>query len=456
MLREQEIVVPTPVTRPTVSLALIVAAALATVLYARVLTVAVGVPGIFNFFHFFGIFLLVITVSFKYGNDASQRLNYLLCLFFGVIIVSALLSGAGFVNAMLDFLLMAEPFFILVLVVCTPWSARNIKTFRWILYIFVCTHLAMAYFQYIVFGLSGDPLKGLFLNQGAGHHVGGALALTAGTYFFMDSPLRQMWIKVVFSLACLGIGVFTDSKQMVAIFILTVGLMSPYVVKSVKKLALYGVALIIGAMVYFLLATFLLDGLRLWEAGRQSPTDISNWEQGFSQKFSVFPIAVRHYDNGLNWLFGLGPGHSVSRVSQMIPQYENLLGPLGATTSEASLAISRQKESVWISASGPGSSVWSNHFTWAGVWGDLGLVGLAIYVLLWMTVWRFICLDVVGKYLVAVTVFLGVTFSWPEEPGFILFLAAVIGLRYQEICWMRANRAVRSPSPEPEPAPAPA
>lgn len=451
MLREQEIVISTPVSRPTISMAIVVAAVLASVLYARILTTN-GVPGIFNFFHFFATFLLVIAVSFRYGNEATLRLNYLLCFFFATIIISALLNGAGFVNAMLDFLLMAEPFFILILVICTPWSSRNIKTFRWILYGFVCTHLALAYYQYIVLGLSGDPLKGLFLQQGAGHHVGGALALTAAAYFFIDSPLRHMWIKIAFSLAGLGIGVFTDSKQMVAIFILTIGLMSPYVVKSVKKLAIFAMALVVGAMMYFLLATFLLDGLRLWETGRESPTDIGNWELGFSQKLSVFPIAIDHYDNQLDWLFGLGPGHSVSRVSQMIPQYEHLLGPLGATTSEAAAAIHRQKESVWLSAAGPGSSVWSNHFTWAGVWGDLGLVGLTIYALLWIAVWRYICLDVLGKYLVLVTMFLGITFSWPEEPGFILFLAAVLGLRYQEIQWMKANRAARSPELEPAPA----
>ena len=86
----------------------------------------------------------------------------------------------------------------------------------------------------------------------------------------------------------------------------------------------------------------------------------------------------------------------------------------------------------WISHSGTGSSVWSLFFTWAGVWGDLGLAGLAAYLSLWWFVWRRICVDALAKFLLLTMFFLGGLFTWMEEPAYVLFVVSLVGLRYQE------------------------
>ena len=78
------------------------------------------------------------------------------------------------------------------------------------------------------------------------------------------------------------------------------------------------------------------------------------------------------------------------------------------------------------------SVVWSLFFTWAGVWGDLSLAGLAAYLSLWWFVWRRICVDALAKFLLLTMFFLGGLFTWMEEPAYVLFVVSLVGLRYQE------------------------
>jgi hypothetical protein len=71
-------------------------------------------------------------------------------------------------------------------------------------------------------------------------------------------------------------------------------------------------------------------------------------------------------------------------------------------------------------------------FSWAGVWGDLGLLGLAAYFYLGYLVWRYIALGNLSRYLM-LTVFAFVcVMSQLEEPGYMLFVAALIGLQWHE------------------------
>jgi len=71
-------------------------------------------------------------------------------------------------------------------------------------------------------------------------------------------------------------------------------------------------------------------------------------------------------------------------------------------------------------------------FSWAGVWGDLGLLGLIVYLALWFTVLRNFCPDDMSRFFVLCIMVFGVVFSWMEEPGYMLFVVALVGLRWQE------------------------
>lgn len=160
--------------------------------------------------------------------------------------------------------------------------------------------------------------------------------------------------------------------------------------------------------------------------------DVDRLNSGLNAKFSVFYIIISYFNSYLNWFLGLGPGHTVGRLGWLIPDYLQYLKPLGVTTSPIFDAVFTAQQENYYANAKTGSSLYSLLFSWAGVWGDLGIIGLVSYIYLWFLVWRNICADDLSRfYLLTVFVF-GIVFSWMEEPGYMLFVTSLIGLQWQK------------------------
>jgi hypothetical protein len=80
---------------------------------------------------------------------------------------------------------------------------------------------------------------------------------------------------------------------------------------------------------------------------------------------------------------------------------------------------------------GDQSSLFSPLFGWAGIWGDLGLLGLGTYLYMAILVWRYVCVTDTSKYLMLTVFVFGMIFSQLEEPGYTLIIASMIGLDWQ-------------------------
>jgi hypothetical protein len=88
----------------------------------------------------------------------------------------------------------------------------------------------------------------------------------------------------------------------------------------------------------------------------------------------------------------------------------------------------KQREWLWRV-----SSPWSPISSWIGLFGDLGLLGLGIYVWMARRLWRELpkrhawgvqtakaCMVMAGV--------LGLAYSWLEEPAFTTWVALIVGL----------------------------
>ena len=397
--------------------------ALAAALYPRVLA-AIGVPAFINFAHF-AVVLLFFFISLNVRGKFNRRILFGLLALFGVIAFSALINQFALVNVALDFLLLAEPFLLLSIIVAGRWTAERIRQFRFVLFAYVLIHVAFAFVQRLVFNLTDDDVKGIFLNQGAGHHVGGGVALTAAVYFVVVPWTKSLKWRIALGLASFMVVVFSDSKQVLLAFLISMALMMFIRAGDVRRLFAYAGAAIFGAATIYILATTVFPALGVW-------MDVYKIHDGLAAKLSVFPNIVKFFDSPLDWLFGLGPGGSVGRLAWLIPDYYQFLQPLGVTASDVPRAIIAVQEANWISNSVTGSSIWSLTFSWAGVWGDLGFLGTGVYLYLWWLVWRHVCRTDVSKYLLLTVFVFGFIFAWMEEPGFMLTVIAFIGLQWQE------------------------
>lgn len=115
--------------------------------------------------------------------------------------------------------------------------------------------------------------------------------------------------------------------------------------------------------------------------------------------------------------------------------YGHLLNPLGATSAPSGQYTSIS-QLVWYytgqSWLAQGSSFFSPFWGWAGIWGDLGFLGLGTYLYLGSVVWRRVCADNTSKLLLLTVVICGFIFTQMEEPAYMLSVATLIALKWQK------------------------
>jgi hypothetical protein len=412
--------------------------AFATAFLPRVLT-ALKVPSAINFLHFALIPLAcgstLLKARSKNQNQiaVSNKILVGLYLLLMACFASALLNDAGIINAVLSFLLLAEPYMLLLTIVRLPMSAESFLRFRTWIFRFALINLFFAYIQKYVFHMEKlrgleDNIKGVFIGQGAGHVLGGSVSMTFAVYYLVSVKTKPLWLRILLLLVILNHVIISDTKQVLLSFVVAYILLYLTNIKNPVKALTY---LIAGAifLIIFFWAIYNIPYLSAYTTWLR-PELYGPDGEATKLKFAVFRIVPQYFQSPLNWLLGLGPGHTVGRLGGwMLDLYWDLLSPLGATKSAASGAVWRAVADSWL---GNQSSMFSPLFSWAGVWGDLGLLGLAAYFYLGYLVWRYIALGNLSRYLMLTVFAFGCVLSQLEEPGYMLFVAALIGLQWHE------------------------
>jgi hypothetical protein len=408
-----------------------------TAIFPRVIA-TLKIPSVINFLHFFAIPFACASVLINSRSKNRKQLalskSLLVSLFLLLIVVfaSALINQAGIINTVLDYLLLAEPFILILTIVSIPMTTDSYQYFRdWILRAALSNTL-FAYVQKYIFHMEKlygeeDNIKGIFIGQGSGHVIGGSVAMTFAIYYFVNAKNKPLWFRIAILLVCLNQIIISDTKQVLLSFI--VGYIILYFVtfKDIKKAILY---LIVGGLflVFFYWAVYNFEFLSAYKTWIRPELYGSDGE-ATQLKFATFRIVPHYFNSPLNWWLGLGPGHTVGRLGGwMLTTYWDLFGPLGATIHPASKDIWTAVSKSWL---GNQSSMFSPLFGWAGIWGDLGLLGLAAYFYMAILVWCKVCLTDTAKYLMLTVFVFGTIFSQLEEPGYTLIVASLIGLDWQ-------------------------
>jgi len=397
---------------------------LAISFFPRIFT-ALGAPKIIDFFHFPCVILLYLMALPPSASKELHLLNLGIFFLFIAILISTLANSAGITNTILDFLLLSEPFLFFYAMVASKWSQKSIRRFKIALSFLVAIHIAVAYFQWLVLGFKEDDVTGVFITMRAGSHIAGAVSMAAGIYALFAAGHIAKVQRWVISIALFFVVVISDSKQVIVAFLTAVPLL--VLVEKVNIRFWYKISLgIVGSV-----ASLFLVGKTVYPA-LFTYLSLDKLEKGFSQKFSVFPVIGEHIDSLICWFFGLGPGHTISRLGWLMTDYANWLKPLGATSTDITSLILFLNNSNYLSNPKTGSSMFSLMFSWAGIWGDLGLVGAVVYVCLWFLVMKLFCVTTLDRFFVLSILVFGFVFAWLEEPNFMLFMVSLIGLSWQE------------------------
>jgi hypothetical protein len=410
---------------------------LGTVLFTRVLT-GLKFPAAINFLHFIAIPLACgsVLTSSRSTNPKQVALTkrFLVALFILLVIVcaSALINQAGMINAFLDYFLLSEPFILILTIVCIPMTWQTYHSFRaWLVRVMLINTI-FAYIQKYIFHMDEliggeDNIKGLFIGQGSGHVIGGSVAMTFAAYYFFNARNKPIWFRLGIVGLCVNHVLISDTKQVLVAFMVAYLLLSLFNFKDIKRTL---ISLLIGVVISggFYWAIYNFESLHAYRTWIRPEIYASDGEATLL-KFATFRMVPQYFHSSLNWWLGLGPGHTVSRLGGwMLHNYWDLLSPLGATSHRASTDIWDVVGKSWL---GDKSSFFSPLFGWAGIWGDLGVLGLGIYIYLAMLVWHCVCATDTSKYLMVTLFVFGTIFSQLEEPGYTLIVASIIGLDWQ-------------------------
>jgi hypothetical protein len=360
-----------------------------------------------------------------------------------IILTSALINHAGIVNIILNFLLLGEPFILLIAIISLSFTPESFERFRKWLIRFWLFHIALAMVQRYVLrvdlmntGLAPpDNTQGVFFVSGGGHVVGASVSLTFALYYFLYSKSAPKWLRIIVLATSMWQLLVADAKQVLLTFFAAGLLFLLTKVKDYRKLVLY---ILISAVIGFIF-TWCLQNLAAFSSFRvwMRPELYGPNGDAILLKTVAFRVIPRYYESPINWLIGIGPGHSVDRLGGwMLEKYKDLFGSL-ATIHEASSSVWSESGLFYISSR---TSMFSPLFGWAGIWGNLGLLGLGSYFYIALIAWRDVCIDDFSKFILLTVFVTGCIFSQMEEPGYMLTVASIFGLNWQQ----KYNRALQS------------
>ncbi|MEM0980320.1 MAG: hypothetical protein AAGH78_08605 [Cyanobacteria bacterium P01_H01_bin.58] len=358
------------------------------------------------------------------------------------MLFSALVNGAGLVNVLLQLMLFGQPFFLLLAVIATPLSGERLRRFRkWVIG-FAVFNLVLALAQSVLIpvgiyprrgGTIADNIGGVFASGGgsAGNYVSCTVSIYYSAYALMFMKAVPLWLRIVGFLGAIYQTQVSDSKQV--FLALMLGLIIVLIMRMRDPVKFLLCIIVTAVGIYGLLWIILnveaefLGPYRNWvdRAEIYGPEG-----EATLTKLAAFRLIPPYFDSFLNWLFGLGPGHTVTRLGGwMMPKYASMLKPVGATVHPVSREVFQVVTDGWIAQE---STIFFPMFTWAGLWGDFGLVGLGSYVYLNYIVMKRVCVDDLGRFMIVSTAVFGFILTQMEEPGHTLTIAMILGLRWHE------------------------
>jgi hypothetical protein len=393
------------------------------------------IPALVGFLHFaivpFACIIALVNTRTKNHRQIanSQEILFALVMLITIIISSALLNKAGFINVILSFLLWTEPFMFILAVTSLPLSQTSLKKFRTGIIYFNLFHLILAFIQAFALGQVGDDMQGVFFYSGSGHVVASSVSFSFGLYYFASVKNQRRWLGFLVLLASFIHLILADAKQVLLTFILGFAILSLSKSKDPTKALIYIIGLILFSIIFWWGMENLpaLSAFKTWIRPELYGPD----GEATQFKLSGINTVIANFHSPLNWWLGLGPGNSLDRLGQMFEDYSQILKPMGATISRLPNEIWTINKEHWL---GPlkGSSFFAPTFGWAAIWGDFGFLGLFTYLYLCSIIWRRICIDDLSKILLLTVAAHGFLFTQMQEPGYVLSIATLISLRWHE------------------------
>jgi hypothetical protein len=405
--------------------------ALCGALLSRLFTSAGFLPSIVNFsdFGFVVVGLAAVVARRAVGRPwtaTARRLGLGLLLLFGVTWLSWAMDPSDLARPVVTFLLWAEPFALILMLLIDPPNPEARRIVLWIVGVIIALQVGFGLYQASA-TQDADFVKGTLIGTGAGHHVMAGITALAGLCLLAWGFGRSLMVGLVFTVLAAPLlilmPVLADAKQVIfalpaaaAILVLT----TPGVVRRIA------VASPLVAAVAVLIV--------LVPAGTTAVSFLESASEGESGKLSSVHLVTEEMGSSVSrWALGLGPANGVSRAAFMTTDLflrgESPVRALGL--EQAELPVRAQAQALQVAE---GTSFNAALSSALGVFSDIGVLGVAAYA----SVLAAIALPLLRRRKEwlpraalagwALSLPLAVTFDWWEQPPFMLVLAVITGL----------------------------
>lgn len=405
--------------------------AIAAAVFSRPL-VSWGLPGVLNFVHV-PLAVLAFAAIPHPPNREIRVVGATIAVFAAHVTASALINGVEPIRFVSALILWLEP----PLLAYVAWVALTDQERRdqrarvgvVLLMAVIAAQMVVMTFQ-IPRQLSlpgGDEMQGTFVGSGTGAHVAPAVVLV-GVVILLDSVLRFRRRRVRMLLLA-GFGLFlaqmANARAVSVLFV--VGLIVGTAVIGHPKLGKRSMAVLMSLLVATIVWMTLPLVANVPGFDRQLP--------GWTAKAYGVQQAVEDMGRDVSFaVVGQGPGTTLSRVAMQTPDVNlnpsSAVASLGIETTDFTREVVANRRTVAIAS----SSLFSPATTFVGLLGDVGVVGLAIYLAIWLPIGRALFREsrhsrsLSGPILLITAVLLGTIQIWLEDPGFVLPLTFFIAL----------------------------
>lgn len=403
---------------------------------SRLITYFTPIPNILNLIIYPLVFFVFI--FFKLNNRIENN-NISILLFFFIVLLSSIFNHISLTNFFLFLIIVLFPIFIIKINKNLDFE-QNHNLLR-VLNLLFWFNFAVSLYQYLILGYQDDDIKGVFLGQGLGHHINGALAYYYMIFYIFNKKLKIGFKTLLVSSLCLFLGIITDTKSM--ILVLLISLFISYFVMILKYSLIPNLKIIyfiaITIISLFFISFLLQFGFEKFE--QLSHISYDYLYEGFEAKFSYF--AIINFENFKNILFGLGPGMTFSKLASIAntdPRYFSLLSSIKYEMSKMSVLIDYYMNKNFYTNPTTGSSLFQFNTTFFGIIGDIGLIGYIIYSLMISKTILTISNNFYTIYILVSLHISGWVFSWLEESIFMTFIICLIYLNKDVVTYLDSTK----------------
>ena len=408
------------------------AGAVGSALLARVITGYSPLPGIFVFADFGIVYVGLASVLIRNwgvrSDAARHRLGRSLSLLFIVLVVSWILHPSDLGRPLVVFMFWAEPFALILMLVIEPPSPKQRRFLIGCGAALAIVQVPFAAYQAATLGFA-DPVVGTLLGQGGGAHVMSGVTTLFGLALMswgLGKSLSRALLAMVLALPFVVIiPLVADAKQVVFVLPIAAAVLFFTTPGFARKAAILLPAIV---ALYYLLVYV--------PAGHTAVRFLEDASSGKSGKLVSAEIVLDEMRRDPSaFVFGLGPANGVSRAAFMTGanlREGSPLASLGLTPAALPLRVAASAAQVagGTSFNLPLSSA-------LGVFSDIGVIGTLAYG--WVIVCT--CLPLMrkpswaGRAALAgwaMSIPLAVTFDWWEQPPFMLALALLTAIAWND------------------------